>query len=163
MSSDLLYGASSEEYTIPRQIATLLLLLPLALALGQHSAESSGEDSAVVGLENAWKQAELHHDTNAASALLADSFLYVDGQGELQTKAQYVAGIGDKSYRPEEIKNEDLKVVMYGDTAIVTSAYLARGFDSGQHFAQRGRFVDVWVKLGGKWLCVSSQDTFIEQ
>jgi len=158
-----MYSASLEEYTIPRKIATLLLLLPLSLALRLHSAEPSGEDSAVVGLENAWKQAELQHDTSAASALLADSFLYVDGQGQLQTKAQYVAGIGDKSYRPEEIKNEDLKVVMYGDTAIVTSAYLARGFDSGQHFAQRGRFVDVWVKLGGKWLCVSSQDTFIEQ
>jgi ketosteroid isomerase-like protein len=89
--------------------------------------------------------------------------LYVDGQGELQSKAQYVAGIGDKSYRPEEIRNEDLKVVMYGDTAVVTSAYLARGIDSEQQFAQRGRFVDVWVKLKGKWLCVSSQDTFIEQ
>jgi hypothetical protein len=52
---------------------------------------------------------------------------------------------------------------MYADTAIVTSAYLARGIDSRRHFAQRGRFVDVWVKLNGNWLCVSSQDTFIEQ
>jgi hypothetical protein len=93
MSSDCLSGASVEECIIPRKIATLLLILPLSLAVG-HSAEHTGDDRAVVGLENAWKQAELHHDMRAAGALLADSFLYVDGQGELQTKAQYVAGIG---------------------------------------------------------------------
>lgn len=113
--------------------------------MGQHSADSniSREDSAVIGLENAWRQAELHHDAKAASAMLVNSFFYVDAEGGIETRAEYVAGIGDKSYHPEEIKNEDLKVVMYGDTAIVTSAYLARGTDEGKHFAQRGRFADV--------------------
>jgi Domain of unknown function (DUF4440) len=111
-----------EEYTIRRKIASLLLLLPLSLAIGQHSAESSRKDSPVIGLENAWRQAELHHDMKAASAMLADSFFYIDAEGGLETRAEYVAGIGVKSYHPEELKNEDLKVVMYGDTAIVTSS-----------------------------------------
>ncbi len=142
-----------------RMIATLLLVFPLSIAVAQKTTG----DSAIVGLENAWNQAELHHDVNAASAMMADSFLYVDGHGQLQSKAQYVAGIGDKSYRPEEIQNEDLKVVMYGDTAIVTSAYIARGTDQGERFEQRGRFVDVWIKLNGKWLCASSQETWITQ
>ncbi len=144
-----------------RTIATLLWLLSLSLAVGQHTAQKTREDSAMVGLENAWNQAELHHDVSAASAMMADSFVNVDGQGRLLSKAQYLAGIGDKSYRAEEIRNEDLKVVMYGDTSIVTSAYTTRGTDQGKPFVHHGRFVDVWVKLNGRWLCVSSQETRI--
>jgi len=142
-----------------RTIAAFLSLLPLALVMGQHSTQKTTEDSAMVGLENAWNQAELHHDVKAASAMMADSFVYVDGQGQLLNKAQYLAGIADKSYHEEEIRNEDLKVVLYGDTAIVTSAYTTRGTDHGKPFVHHGRFVDVWVKLNGKWLCVSSQET----
>jgi len=142
-----------------RRIATFLLSLPLALAMGEPSIPKTTEDSVMVGLENAWNQAELHHDVNAASAMMADSFVYVDGQGRLLNKAQYLAGIGDKSYHEEEIRNEDLKVIMYGETAIVTSAYTTRGTDRGKPFVHHGRFVDVWVKLNGKWLCVSSQET----
>ena len=127
--------------------------------MGQHSAQKATEDSAVVGLENAWNQAELHHDVNAASAMMTDFFVYVDGEGRLLNKAQYLAGIADKSYHEEEIRNEDLKVVMFGDTAIVTSAYTTRGTDQGKPFVHHGRFVDVWIKLNGKWLCVSSQET----
>ena len=113
----------------------------------------------MVGLEHAWNQAELHHDVKAAGAMMADSFVYADAQARLLNKAQYLAGISDKSYQAEEIRNEDLKVVMYGDTAIVTSAYTTRGTDQGKPFVHHGRFVDVWVKLSGKWLCVSSQET----
>jgi hypothetical protein len=53
--------------------------------------------------------------------VLADSFFYIDAEGGLETTAEYVAGIGVKSYHPEELKN-DLKVVMYRDTAIVPSS-----------------------------------------
>jgi len=142
-----------------RMIATLLWLLSLSLAMGQHLAQKTTEDSAMVGLENAWNQAELHHDVKAAGTMMADPFVYVDGQGRLLNKAQYLAGIADKSYHEEEIRNEDLKVVMFGDTAIVTSAYTTRGTDQGKPFVHHGRFVDVWVKLNGRWLCVSSQET----
>jgi len=123
--------------------------------------QKATEDGAIVGLEYAWNQAELHHDVKAADAMMAESFVYVDGQGQLEGKAQYLTGMGDSSYRPEEIRNEGLKVIMYGDTAIVTSAYMTRGTNQGKPFLHHGRFVDVWVKRNGSWLCVSSQETRI--
>ncbi len=39
-----------------RMIATLLLVFPLSIAMAQKTTG----DSAIVGLENAWNQAELH-------------------------------------------------------------------------------------------------------
>jgi ketosteroid isomerase-like protein len=142
-------------------IAVLFSLFSLSLAFGHYSSQKMADDSAVVGLEQAWNQAELHHDVKATNLFLADSFIYVDNQGQLQNKAQYLAGIEDTSYSPQEIRNEDLKVIMYGDTAIATSAYMARGTEQGKTFAFHGRFVDVWVKLNGIWLCVSDQETEI--
>jgi len=142
-----------------RSIRFLLVLVPV-LTLAQQSAES-GEKSLILALEGAWNQAELHHDAAAASAIMADTFISVDHHGKLLNKSQYLADLKDLSYNPEEISNSDTTVYLYGDTAIVTSAYRTRGSDSGKPFAHHGRFTDTWIKRNGKWLCVADHETLI--
>jgi len=72
-------------------IGLLVLFLPL-IAIAQQPAES-GDKSMILALESAWNQAEIHHDTNAAAALMADTFISVDHHGMLLNKAQYLAGL----------------------------------------------------------------------
>jgi len=115
----------------------------------------------ILALEGAWNQAELHHDAKAADEMMADTFVSVDHHGALTNKRQYIAGIKDRTFNPEQISNENPKVFLYGNTAIVTSEYRTRGTDSGKPFVHRGRFTDTWVNLNGKWQCVASQETWI--
>jgi ketosteroid isomerase-like protein len=138
-------------------IRFLLLLLPL-LAFAQENSESA-EKSLILALESAWNQAELHHDATAAASIMADTFISVDHHGALQNKAQYLADMKDMTFNPEEISNSNPVVYLYGDTAIVTSAYRTRGTDHGKPLVHRGRFTDTWIKRNGKWQCVADQET----
>lgn len=142
-----------------RSIRFLLVLVPV-LTLAQQNNDS-GDKSLILALEGAWNQAELHHDAAAASAIMADTFISVDHHGKLLNKSQYLADLKDLSYKPEEISNSDTTVYLYGDTAIVTSAYRTRGTDSGKAFAHHGRFTDTWIKRNGKWQCVADHETLI--
>jgi ketosteroid isomerase-like protein len=115
----------------------------------------------LLALESAWNQAEIHHDTNAAAALMADNFISVDHHGTLLNKAQYLAGIKDPSFHAQEISNSETNVYLYGDTAIVSSAYRTKGTDNGKPFQHHGRFTDTWIRRNGKWQCVADHETLI--
>lgn len=140
-------------------IRFLLLLLP-ALAFAQENS-GSPDKSMILAFESAWNQAEIHHDTNAAAALMADTFISVDHHGALLNKAQYLAGIKDTSFNPQEISNSEISVYLYGDTAIVSSAYRTKGTDRGKPFRHHGRFTDTWIRRNGKWQCVADHETLI--
>jgi ketosteroid isomerase-like protein len=141
------------------RIRLLVLFLPL-VAIAQQNADS-GDKSRILALESAWNQAEIHHVTNAASALMADTFISVDHHGTLLNKAQYLAGIKDPSFHPQEISNSETSVYIYGDSAIVSSAYRTKGTDSGKPFQPHGRFTDTWIRRNGKWQCVADHETLI--
>lgn len=141
-------------------VVCFLLLFSSLLTLAQESAESA-DKSLILALEGAWNQAELHHDANAAAAILADTFISIDHHGTLLNKSRYLADLKDQSFHPEEISNSDTSVYLYGDVAIVTSAYRTKGTDGGKPFSHHGRFTDTWIKKNGKWQCVADQETLI--
>lgn len=144
------------------RILTLALLFCACPLLAQKTPASSADDkSMILALESAWNQAEIHHDANAVASIMADTFISVDHHGVLQNKAQYLAGLKDLSFKPEEIANSDTSVYLYGNVAVVTSVYRTRGTDSGKAFVHHGRFTDTWVRLNGEWKCVANQETLI--
>jgi ketosteroid isomerase-like protein len=114
------------------------------------------DSSKVVAMENAWNRAELHNDGSAVELLLADDFVMTVAEGTLYNKAQIVASVKDKSYRPDILESTDLVVHPYGSTAIVTGIYHEKGVDQGKPWERRGRFTDTWIFLNGRWQCVAS-------
>ncbi|MBZ5685108.1 MAG: nuclear transport factor 2 family protein [Acidobacteriia bacterium] len=139
------------------RIRLLVVLLPL-LAVAQ---QQNDDKSMILALESAWNQAEIHHDTNAAAALMADTFISVDHHGKLLSRSQYLADLKDPSYNPEEISNSETSVYIYGDTAIVSSAYRTKGTDNGKPFQHHGRFTNTWIRRNGKWQCIADHETLI--
>ncbi len=142
-------------------LALLLSASPLLTAAQTKTTNSADDKSMILALESAWNQAEIHHDATAAASIMADTFISVDHHGALQSKSQYLAGLKDRSFQPEEIANSDTSVYLYGNVAIVTSEYRTKGTDSGKPFVHHGRFTDTWVKLNGEWKCVADQETLI--
>jgi ketosteroid isomerase-like protein len=58
-----------------------------------------------------------------------------------------------------------VKVTVFGDTAIATGEFKAKGTDarSGKPFEEHDRWTDTWVKMpSGKWQCVATQDSALK-
>jgi hypothetical protein len=61
-----------------------------------------------------------------------------------------------KATKYDSIGYEDVKVTVFGDTAIATGGSKAKGIDSsGKPIENHVRWTDTWVKMpNGKWQCV---------
>jgi ketosteroid isomerase-like protein len=141
---------------------TLFLLIGLLPApAGQGPAQVDAERTKILALENAWNQAEEHKDVKALEELLDASLVYVDYDGSMMDKAQFIASIKAPALHPEQIVNESMTAHVYGENAVVTGVYREKGEKNGKPYSRRGRFTDTWVYLHGTWVCVASQSTLI--
>jgi hypothetical protein len=146
------------------QVVVCLLWLAGSLAAAQNLPESSQRnESLLVALENAWNQAQLHHDSKALDGLVADTFISTDNDGTFMTKAQFLADNKDLSYAPSVMTNTDERVFLYENTAIIAGIYHAKGLNKGKPFDHYGRFTDTWIYLNGKWVCVATHTSALKK
>jgi hypothetical protein len=140
------------------------ILLSLFLLLGvvpQAAPQPDAEQTRILALENAWNQAEEHKNVKALDTLLDSSLVYVDYDGSMMDKAQFIASVKAPSLHPEQIVNESMTAHVYGDSAVVTGVYREKGVKNGKPYLHRGRFTDTWVYQHGIWVCVASQSTLM--
>ena len=144
-----------------RVFLSVLLLLWMNPASGPQADQPDASQSRILALENAWNQAEEHKDIKALDTLLDPTLVYVDYDGSVMDKAQFIASVRAPALHPEQIVNESMTAHVYGDCAVVTGVYHERGERSGKPYLRRGRFTDTWVYVRGSWVCVASQSTLI--
>lgn len=147
-----------------KKAVSLFLLLGLCAVLGgaQQSTRPSGEEGRIMALESAWDQAEQNKDASALANLLAENLVYVDYDGSISTKQQFLAEVKSADVTGEQINNEGVTVRLYGNNvAVSTGIYRDRGVDKGKPFSRRGRFTNVWLNQNGKWECITSQSTLL--
>jgi ketosteroid isomerase-like protein len=137
------------------------------LLLGATEAQDRSTDDAVkakvLSLEQLWNQAEVGKDTQSLDQLLAPSFIFVDIDGSLQNKAQFLSGVTDRSEHIDSIRSESMVSHVHGDTVIVTGVYHEKGTLNGKAYYHHGRFTDTWIRDGSAWLCAASQSTLIQK
>jgi len=124
---------------------------------------TSADEGRILALETAWNQAEKNKDAAALDQLLAPQLVYIDYDGSISTKQEFLANIKSEGLSPEQIVNEQQTAHVYGECAIVTGVYREKGTNKGKPYTRRGRFTDTWVKLNGTWQCVASQSTLIQK
>ena len=143
----------------------VLIVLAIASgypALAQEKPQYTEDEGKILALENLWNRAEQARDTAALSHIFAPSMVYVDYDGTLRTREQFLAYVKSDTSAPEQLVSEDLSIHSYGDFAVVTGIFRGRWSKSGKTTTMRGRYVDTWAKIGGTWQCVSAQATLIQ-
>jgi ketosteroid isomerase-like protein len=138
-----------------------VLLAAMAFSLGLRAQTSNADESKILALENAWNLAEQHKDARALDELLGDALVYIDYDGSIMSKSEFLSSVTKPSLHPEQIVNESTTVHLYTASAIVTGIYREKGVDKGRPYLRRGRFTDTWVYQDGIWRCVASQSTLI--
>jgi ketosteroid isomerase-like protein len=136
----------------------------LALLLqAQDRSKPSDAEGRILALETAWNHAEQAKDAAALDQLLANSLVYIDYDGSIMTKGEFLAEITAVDLHPSQIINDEMTAHVYGEAAIVTGTYREKGVLKGKPYLRHGRFTDTWVKLDGTWQCVASQSTLISK
>jgi len=139
------------------RLACLLVLVGSALFAWPQDLDPAGVRSRILALEHAWNQAEAFNDLKALDAIFDNSLVYVDSDGTLMTKAEFLSHV--KAEHLQQAVTQSMAVEVFGDTAIVTGIYLVREFKNGKQITHRGRFVDTWVRRDKNWVCVAAQAT----
>lgn len=152
---------------MPRQFIPHICFLSLVLSAGmpvqgkQPKAESAAAISQTLqGMEQAWLNAEKNHDAAAFEKLVADDWIAIAPDGKTQTKAERAAEI--KAAHTTSATMGDMKVRVFGDTAVVTGTDDEITMEGGKKSTDHYVWTDVFVKRNGKWLAVASQTAQIK-
>jgi len=110
-------------------------------------------------LENEFARAVTSNDADALDELLADDWVIVEPDGSLIDKARFLGVIKSGALSHESMESTDLRVRIYGNTAVVTGLTATKGKFMGQDFASCERATDIFVKQSDRWQCVFTQLT----
>jgi len=140
-----------------------LIVLVSMMSAAWSEAQMTGEtEKAVAGLEQQWLRSQKTNNPDLVAPLLADKFISTGSDGKVSDKGGALADAKASKY--ESMEYEDVKVTVFGDTAIASGGSKAKGTDaSGKPMANHSRWTDTWVKMpGGQWQCVASHVSTIK-
>ena len=132
----------------------LIGLISLGSAAWSQAQQTGGTEKAVAALEQQWLQSQKANNPDLVAPLLADKFVSTGSDGKVTNKAESLATA--KATKYVSVEYDDVKVTVFGDTAIATGGFKAKGTDaSGKPLDVHERFTDTWVKMpNGQWQCV---------
>ena len=119
----------------------------------------SKAEKAVAALEERWLRSQKENNPDLIAPSVADKFVATQSDGKVIGKTEMLASAKASKYSGAEYG--DVKVTVFGNTAIVTGFEKLKGTDSSGHpLDVNERFTDTWVKMSnGIWQCVASQQT----
>lgn len=155
-------------------VLSLLALVLAVLALPSRSAiaqsiggrkidvpDSSYDVRTLVKLENQWAQAVIRRDARAIRKLVDAQWVYTDENG-LMTREEGITAFTTGTDTVQQAGNEDMKVLMHRNVAVVTGILWMQGRGPNGPFTHRYRYTDTWMRKEGVWRCIASQDLLLQ-
>lgn len=133
-----------------------LLMMAMVGAQGQNPIERD-----ILKLENDWTTAWQKKDVAFLQKLFADEYLSTDQDGNTFTKSQELANVTSAGTALTSFALTEMKVHVYGDTAVVTGLNTIKSTSKGKDNSGAYRFTDVFVKRDGRWQVVATQMSMV--
>ena len=143
-------------------VLAVCLLCPSVLVSGQTANSASSSVQEIKALEEERNRAILKGDAAALDRMTADDYTFITLRGEVRTKSEIVKGFQSRSFKYDSRTISDLKIRVYGDTAIVTGRSTQKGSENGKDYSGDYRFTRVYVKQQGRWVTVALQTTLVQ-
>ena len=139
------------------------------ITMSMASAQPSGgkmDQKAGGAAEEAVRSAELARFAAMTSGtsddlgrLLGDDLIYTHSNALVDTKTSYLESMTGGSLTYHSIEPSDMKVRVYGTTAIITASATMKVTSKGVPATNHLRYTDVWVLRDGRWQMVGWQST----
>lgn len=140
----------------------LLTLLALVLTPAVHlRAQSRQAEQPVREVLREMIDADLKDDAAELDRTLAEDYVIIRDNGVVRSRAETLEGIKNGSTKFETFELSDVRVRLYGSTAVVTFHGSITGSRAGKDMSGQFREVRVFVNRAGTWRAVLAQRTRI--
>jgi ketosteroid isomerase-like protein len=141
--------------------AACCLCAVVCVSAAAHAQETRSDAQILIQLERDWDAALRRKDTAVIDRLLADEFVGTYDDGSRADKRRELELAAAFNQQIDSSRLEDFTIQLHGDTAVVMFTLHLSGPVQGRPTDLALRYLDVWVKRDGRWLCVASQSTRI--
>src|SRR5258708_1379550 len=124
------------------------LLFAMTLPVLAQEASDSATKSKIAALEGAWNQAYKSGDAKALDTLLDNAIVLVNDDGSVQTKKEFLATVkpsGTQGAQEQQVAPESMSVHVFGNTAIATGVFRAKGMEGKKSYVRGEPVIDTWV------------------
>jgi ketosteroid isomerase-like protein len=109
----------------------------------------------ILQIERGIMAAIKNKDAATLAAMVGEDFIYRTHFGAEADKAEFLKSIASFPVEILSIRGEELKVNVYGDTAVLTGVQIAGArTPEGEAEESAVAFTDIFVKRDGRWLMV---------
>ena len=140
----------------------LLLVLCGAIAAAGQSAPVKSDQDILIQLEHDWDAAFHRHDAAFIDRILADEFIVTYDNGVRADRTIELELAKTANENIESSTMDEFIVKEFGNNAVVWFTLHLVGPVKGQRVQNDYRFTDVFVLRDGRWQCVSSQSTKVQ-
>lgn len=151
-----------------KSILTLGLLLSVQLIRAQTpvspsagattaTVAMSADEKAVADVERQRFSAQVSKDYAVLEKVLANDLTYTHSNGNSDGKQSYIQSIRDGKSKYDAIDVEELKVRVYGKTAVINGVCMIKAMNNGETINTHLRYTDVYVRNGNQWQMVAWQ------
>ena len=141
----------------------IIAALVLSTASSAIAQQASARPRAPTSPEQAVRQqdqqrihAQITADTIALRRIYADDFLGIGPTGVVRNKAEVIADFTSHALTYQSIITAEVRVRVYGNTAVETGRSTMVGQDKGKDVPRENRFTRVWVMTDGRWQLVAN-------
>ena len=139
-------------------IVAALLLSTSSSAMAQHpnARATTSTEQAVQQQDQERIRAQISADSVALRRIYADDFFGIGPTGVVRNKAEVIADFTSHALTYQSITTAEVRVRVYGNTAVETGRSTMVGQDRGKPVPRDNRFTRVWVMTAGRWQLVAN-------
>ena len=141
-------------------IAVLVFSAAASIALAQEQSARTNQNRSVEQvirqLDHERIQAQIGANAVALDRIYADDFIGIGPSGTVRTKPQVISDFTSGNLKFQSITTEDVRVRVYGNTAVETGLSTMIGQDKGKAVPRDNRFTRVWINEVGRWRLVAN-------
>ena len=138
----------------------VFVLTVASLTVGQKQSARGNQRERVVAairkLDEQRIQAQIHADRAALDRIYAADFIGIGPSGTVRAKPEVLADFTSHDLVFQSITTDDVRIRVYGNTAVETGRSTMIGEDKGKAVPRDNRFTRVWVKQQGRWTLVAN-------
>jgi ketosteroid isomerase-like protein len=141
-------------------IIAALVLSAVSTTIAQQQSvpprDATSIEQAVQQQDQERIRAQIAADTIALRRIYADDFSGIGPTGVVRNKAEVIADFTSHALTYQSITTAEVRVRVYGNTAIETGRSTMLGQDRGKAVPRENRFTRVWVMTNGRWQLVAN-------